>query len=66
MLMSSLGAQGPFRAHLAVQTVNLVVMATRGICFCDSQVLSCRHQAVSALPGEHVHMAVPEHGCISS
>ena len=38
MLLSSLGAQVPFRAHLAVQTLNFLILATHGTCFCDSQV----------------------------
>ena len=38
LIFSSLGGQVPFRAHLAVQTVNLLILATRGTCFCDSKV----------------------------
>ena len=38
MIFTSLGAQGPFRAHLIIQTLNFLILATRGTCFCDSQV----------------------------
>ena len=40
MLLSSLGGQVPFWAHLAVQTVNFLILATHGTCFCDSEVSS--------------------------
>ena len=63
MSFSSLGAQVPFGAHLAVQTVNFLILATRGTCFCDSQVGHHRW-AFSALPGEHAHTAVSEPSCI--
>ena len=38
LIASSMGSQAPFRAHLAAQTVNFLILATRGTCFCDSQV----------------------------
>ena len=38
MILSGLYGQVPFRAHLAIQTVNFLILATRGTCFCDSQV----------------------------